>query len=85
MEDDKLTILKDGEEIECDILFTFDSPKTGKSYIGYTDNTIADNGRKNIYVSQYDPLLGFDTLEDITDKEELEMVHDFLIEVDTRI
>ena len=37
-ENEKIVVLKDGKEVECDILFTFDSEDTGKSYIGYTDN-----------------------------------------------
>ena len=44
-ENEKIVVLKDGKEVECDILFTFDSEDTGKSYIGYTDNSSigADN------------------------------------------
>ena len=29
----------EGQEIVCDILFTFDSDETKKSYIVYTDNS----------------------------------------------
>ena len=57
-ENEKIVVLKDGKEVECDILFTFDSEDTGKSYIGYTDNSIASNGRKNIFVSSFDPIIG---------------------------
>lgn len=78
----KITIEKDGKEIECDILFTFDCEDTKKSYIGYTDNEIAPNGRKTIYVSSYDPLKEEIELEDITDSRELEMVNDVLIQID---
>ena len=35
---EKITILKDEKEVECEILFTFDCEETGKSYVGYTDN-----------------------------------------------
>lgn len=82
MENEKIIILKDGEEVECDVLFTFDSVDTDKSYVGYSDHSIADNGRVNIYVSSYDPVLGLGSLEDITDKDELEMVHNVLLEID---
>lgn len=82
MENEKIVILKDGEEVECEVLFTFDSPDTNKSYIGYTDHSIASNGRKNIYVSSYDPVIGMGQLEDITDQDELEMVHEVLLEID---
>ena len=80
--DEKIIISKDGKEVACDILFTFDSEDTGKSYIGYSDHSIAANGRKNIYVSAFDPILGYGSLEDITSEEELAMVRDVLAEID---
>ena len=55
LETDKITIEKDGKEIDCDILFTFDCDETKKSYVGYSDNTIGEDGRKTIYVSSYNP------------------------------
>lgn len=78
----KLVIEKDGKEVECDVLFTFDSEDTLKTYIGYTDNSIASNGRKNIYVSAYNPFNPEDNLEDITDPKELEMVNEVLLQID---
>lgn len=82
MEQEKIVINKNGQDIECDILFTFDSEDTGKAYIGYTDNSIATNGRKNIYVSSFDPIFGTGSLEDITDEKELAMVREVLEEID---
>lgn len=82
MDNEKIVILKNGKEVECDILFTFDSEDTGKAYVGYSDNSIASNGRKNIYVSSFDPVLGYGTLEDITSEGELAMVRDVLEEID---
>lgn len=82
MEEEKIVINKNGKDTECDVLFTFDSEDTGKAYVGYTDNSIASNGRKNIYVSAFDPILGVGQLEDITDEKELEMVKDVLTEID---
>ena len=82
MEDGKIIINKNGQDVECDVLFTFDSEDTGKAYIGYTDNSIANNGRKNIYVSSFDPIIGYGTLEDITSEEELAMVREVLAEID---
>lgn len=78
---EKIQVERNGKVIECDILFTFDSEDTMKSYIGYTDHSVASNGRKNIYVSAYNPLLGKDQLEDITDEKELEMVQDVLEQI----
>lgn len=83
LEEDKITIEKDGKEVECDILFTFDCEGTKKSYVGYSDNTIAPNGRKTIYVSSYDPQKKEIKLEDITDEKELKMVQDVLVKIDS--
>lgn len=82
IENEKVTIEKDGKITECDVLFTFDSEDTGKVYVGYTDHSIAANGRKNIYVSSYDPLDSDGTLQDITDERELAMINDVLLEID---
>ncbi|MBQ9019194.1 MAG: DUF1292 domain-containing protein [Bacilli bacterium] len=78
----KIKIEKDGEIIECDILFTFDSEETNKSYIGYTDNSIASNGRKNIFISSYNPFDLTQKLENITDDRELSMFQDILKKFD---
>ena len=53
IDNEKIQIEKDGKMVDCDILFTFDSEDTMKAYIGYTDHSIAPNGRKNIYISSY--------------------------------
>ena len=82
IEKEKIIMEKNGQEISCDILFAFDSEDTNKAYVGYTDHTIGKNGRKNIYVSSYDPLFGIGNLENITDEKELEMVRDVLKEID---
>ena len=82
LKDNKIIITKDGVDIECDILFTFDSEDTKKSYVGYSDNKIAPNGRKTIYVSSYDPSKEKIELEDITDQRELNMIQDVLIRID---
>ena len=79
---EKIQIEKNGEIVDCDILFTFDSEDTMKSYVGYTDHSFGSNGRKNIFVSAYNPLKAKIELEDITDERELAMVHDVLEEID---
>ena len=82
LENDKITIEKEGQEVECDILSTFDCDETKKSYVGYSDNTLAPNGRKTIYVSSYNPVNNEIKLEDINDPKELEMVQEVLSEID---
>lgn len=50
------TVINDeGEEITCDVLFTFDSDETKKSYIVYTDNTKDKDGNIQVYASIFDP------------------------------
>ena len=61
---------ENGEQIICDILFTFDNDETKKSYIVYTDNTKDEVGRVRVYASTYNPNDPKTKLEDIkTDKE----------------
>ena len=43
-----------GDFITCDVLLTFDSEDTGKSYIVYTDGTINDEGYTNIFANVID-------------------------------
>lgn len=82
MENEKVLMMKDNQTIECDVLFTFDSEDTMKSYVGYTDHTFAKNGRKNIYVSSFNPLNPRAELEDIKDPLELEMINEVLVKID---
>ncbi|MBR2678670.1 MAG: DUF1292 domain-containing protein [Bacilli bacterium] len=81
MEQDKIKVEKDGETKEYDVLFTFDCEDTLKSYIGYTDHSMK-NGRKNIFVSAFDPFNVEGILEDITDPKELDMINDVLMKID---
>lgn len=58
MENQKMTfkvIGDNGVETECEVLFTFDSEETGKSYIAYTDNTVDEAGNTKVYASIYTP------------------------------
>lgn len=45
----------EGKEVICEVLFTFDSEETNKSYIVYTDNTTDDKGNVKVYASIYKP------------------------------
>ena len=63
-----------GEEITCDILFTFDNLKTRKSYIVYTDRTKDEDGNVQVYASIYDPKMENPKLEPIETEEEWEVV-----------
>lgn len=81
MMDDKnsFKVINDkGEEILCDILFTFDSEETGKSYIVYTDNTRDDRGNIQVYASIYDPTAQDQKLEPITTDAEWKVIETIL-------
>ena len=55
-EKNQFTVINDeGREVVCDVLFTFDSDETGKSYIVYTDNTKDEMGNIKVYASIFDP------------------------------
>ena len=45
----------EGKEVECEVLFTFESDETKKNYIVYTDNTLDDDGNTKVYASIYNP------------------------------
>ena len=83
IESQKITIEKNGKEVECDLLFTFDSEDTGKAYMAYTDYSKDEEGRNNIYVQSYDPV--FERIENVTDPRELAMVDDVIKEIRNEI
>ena len=45
----------EGQEVECEVLFTFESDETKKNYIVYTDNTLDEEGNTKVYASIYEP------------------------------
>lgn len=50
----KFKVMDDeGKEVECEVLFTFDSDETEKSYMVYTDNTLDEEGNTKVYASTY--------------------------------
>lgn len=72
MEKNTFTVINEnGVEVICYVLFTFESEETGKNYVVYTDNSIDDNGKIQVFASIYDPFEeGGTTLMPIeTDKE----------------
>jgi uncharacterized protein YrzB (UPF0473 family) len=71
MEEKSFTMMNaEGKETKYDVLFTFDSEETNKSYIAYTDNTYDEDGNIQVYASTYDPSSEEMILGEIkTDKE----------------
>ncbi len=80
------TIVNDkGEEVECEILFTFDSDETKKSYIVYTDNTLDENGSTKVYASVYDPTGQNPALTPIETEKEWLVIENILSSVQEKI
>ncbi len=80
------TIVNDqGEEVECEILFTFDSDETKKSYIVYTDNTLDEEGSTKVYASIYDPTGQDPTLLPIETEKEWLVIENILSSVQEKI
>lgn len=71
-------INKDGEEITCDILFTFDSDETKKSYIVYTDNSKDEAGNIQVFASIYDPKMENPKLDPIETDQEWKIIETIL-------
>lgn len=68
----------EGQEILCDILFTFDSEETKKSYIVYTDNSRDAEGNIQVYASIYDPKQDNPKLEPIETEQEWKIIETIL-------
>lgn len=80
------TIVDDkGKEVECEILFTFDSDETKKSYIVYTDNTVDEEGSTKVYASVYDPTGQNPALMPIESEKEWLVIENILSSVQQKI
>ena len=44
---------EEGKEVEDEVLFTFDSDETKKSYMVYTDDSKDENGNTRVFASTY--------------------------------
>ena len=71
-------INEEGREIVCDILFTFDSEETNKSYIVYTDNSKDETGNIQVFESIYDPKQESPKLEPIETEQEWKIIETIL-------
>ena len=69
---------ENGEEVMCDVLFTFDSEETKKSYIVYTDNSKDELGNVQVFASIYDPNMQDQKLEPITTEKEWKVIETIL-------
>jgi len=73
MDTNKMFIIDDnGNEVEVDILFTFESEEYGKKYVLYQD---PNGDEEEVFVSSYDDEGNLNSVED---EEELAMVEEVL-------
>ena len=70
-----------GKEIECEVLFTFESEETKKNYIVYTDNTTDDDGNTRVYASVYNPNEAETKLMPIETDKEWKIIETILEEI----
>ena len=71
----------EGKEVECEVLFTFESDETKKNYIVYTDNTTDEGGNTKVYASIYTPGEESTTLLPIETEKEWKIIETILEEV----
>lgn len=72
----------DGKDIECQLLFSFESQKTGKAYIVYTDGSNDSDGNMNVFASVVEEYINDEdvTFSAIITDEEWEEVDEKLAE-----
>ena len=68
----------EGMEVTCEVLFTFDSDETKKSYIVYTDNSTDEEGKVKVYASIYTPGEEPTKLEPIESEKEWKIIETIL-------
>lgn len=76
---------EEGKEVECEVLFTFDSEETKKSYIVYTDNTVDAMGSIVTYASIYDPSGDSLELTPIEDEREWLIVENVFASIQEKV
>lgn len=74
-----------GKEIECEVLFTFESDETKKNYIVYTDNTTDEEGNTKVFASIYNPEEETTTLQPIESDKEWKIIETILEELQTEV
>lgn len=88
MKDEKMTfkvINDEGKEIDCEVLFTFESEETNKNYMVYTDNTIDEEGNTKVYASIYNPDEDSTKLIPIETEKEWKIIETILEELQTEV
>lgn len=74
-----------GKEVECEVLFTFESDETKKNYMVYTDNTVDEEGNTKVYASVYNPDEDETRLMPIETDKEWQIIETILDELQNEI
>ena len=72
---------ENGKDVECEVLFTFESEETNKNYLVYTDNTTDENGNIKVYASIFDPNEETSDLLPIETEREWKIIETILEEI----
>lgn len=86
--DEKMTfkvVNEEGKEIDCEVLFTFESEETNKNYMVYTDNTIDAEGNTKVYASIYNPEGDSTKLIPIETEKEWKIIETILEELQAEV
>ena len=75
----------EGKEVECEVLFTFESEETKKNYIVYTDNTLDEEGHTKVYASIYNPNEAETKLLPIETDKEWKIIETILEEIQSEV
>ncbi len=78
-------INKEGNEVECEVLFTFESDETKKNYMVYTDNTTDETGNIRVYASIYNPDKPESELIPIESEAEWKIIETILEEIQAEV
>ena len=82
--ENEFTIVSDtGEEITCEVLFTYEDEKSKNNYIAYTDNTLDDEGNIKVYASIFNPEEENPVLLPIESDEEWKLIEGILSSLST--
>lgn len=76
---------ENNNEITYDILFTFDSEETNKSYVVFTDNSVDESGSIVTYASVYDPSGEIKELQPIETDAEWDLIENLLAQIEDKI
>lgn len=71
----------EGIEKECEVLFTFEDPLTGKNYLVFTDNLQDEDGSTRVYANEFDPNSSDSPLLPIEDERIWKLIEQTLIQL----